>query len=237
MRKALLFLIVLVVMSAKTVYAQTATTISAPVPPPPNLNTYSVSFEADPIRKWWPTAPNSVQQIDAALWKDSDGTLVQNFSNVSAVWQVDPNFLTITDTSSNYFAVCPVVTAGGRPCIHFAAHVITQGLGSTAIKLTITDPRTRQVAWNQYPLVIYNINPSAYPSSTPYLIVTTAPNYTATPKPTFIPENKVSTEEFKKVQQRVEYLENQVQTQQQQLSQTQSLVQKILSFLQQIFHF
>jgi hypothetical protein len=96
-----------------------------------NLNSYSLSFAT--IHNWWPTANNSVQQIDAAIWKDSDGENVKNFVNLKAEWKFDPNYYQMKDTSSNYFKECPIERVGKRPCINFTVHVITINPGKTNV--------------------------------------------------------------------------------------------------------
>lgn len=210
-------------------------------PTPQDIQSYSLSFESDPISKWWPTAPNSVQQLDAAIWKDSDGTAVKNFTNLRTDWQVDPNYLTVTDTSSSYFDQCPVLTVGNRPCIRFAAHIITRQTGHTGVKLVVTDINTGRQTWNAYPVEIFSVasdqpSPSVtqgMPTLTPIPTQRNGPS----PIPTFYPENQVSTKELKDIQQKVTYLEKKVQNQQQQLEKSQSTLEKILSFLKRFFRF
>jgi len=191
----------------------------------PDIQTYSLSFETDPIRKWWPTYPNTVQQIDAALWKDSDGDNVKNFTALIADWQVDSNYLEITNTTSSYLPVCPLVTVSSRPCIHFAAHVKTKKTGKSAVTLRLTDTKTGRQAWNSYPLEIYQLNEtSPSPSQSPQLV-------------SFVPENHVTEAEFKEVQQQVTYLQTKLDAQQSELTKTQSTLNKIIAFLKRLFHF
>lgn len=195
------------------------------------ISSYSLSFESDPIRKWWPTAPNSVQQIDAAIWKDADGDNVKKFTNISTDWQVDSNYFEIKNTTSSYFDKCPVANVGGRPCIRFAAHVVTKKPGKSTIMLKVTDELSKEVTWNSYPVEIYSlenqtptpVNPSIYPS--PY------------PTPIFIPETKVTDKEFEEVKQKVTYLQTQLENQQKQISGTQRLLDRITNFLKRLFGF
>ncbi|MBP9699711.1 hypothetical protein KBD71_00340 [Candidatus Woesebacteria bacterium] len=196
------------------------------------LDGYSLSFESDPVRKWWPTAPNSVQQIDAAIWKDSDGDNVKKFTDVWAEWQIDSNYLEITNTSSSYFDKCPVPTVSERPCIRFVAHVITKMPGKTGITLRVNDPVTNTQTWNQYPLEIYALN---QPSSTPVMTATSVP--VVKPQPTFIPKKQVTDKEFEEVQQRVTYLQSQVDQQQRELKETQSVLSRVVRFLKGLFGF
>lgn len=194
------------------------------------IRSYSLSFESDPVKKWWPTAPNSVQQIDAALWKDGDGNKVQQFMNIDTVWQVDSSYLEIKNTSSSYFDKCPVPTAGGRPCLRFAAHVVTKKPGKSSIMLKVINKETSDEVWNSYPLEIFSLTspyPTALPSSVP----------SPMPAPTFIPEDQVSAKEFEEVQQKVTYLQSQLDEQQQEIKETRGLLARIVTLLKRIFGF
>ncbi|MBU0974891.1 hypothetical protein KKD03_04280 [Patescibacteria group bacterium] len=197
--------------------------------PESDIQTYSLSFESDPIRKWWPTAPNSVQQIDAAIWKDSDEDNVKNFTAIVADWQVDSTYFEITDTSSSYFSTCPTPTVSGRPCIRFAAHVKTKKTGKTSVMLKVTDTKTGRETWNSYPAEIYSVSAQEtnQPTISPSLL----------PISSFIPENQISNEEFKEIQQKVTYLQSQFNEQQTQIVETQNILQKMLNFLKRLFRF
>lgn len=200
-----------------------------------DLSSYSLSFNTDPMQMWWPTAPNSVQQLDAGIWKDGDGSKVQNFTNLSAEWQVDSNFIEITDTSSAYSATCASVQmAGGRPCIHFAAHAKTKKSGTTYVSLKITDQLTGAEVMNSYPVMIYSV---ASPIPSPTGVTIGSPSPSPVPNPSFIPENRVSTREFEEVQQKVTYLQSQLDQQQSQLNETQNLLTRIYTFLKKLFRF
>lgn len=200
------------------------------------LNSYSLSFHTDPVKMWWPTAANTVQQIDAGIWKDSDGDKVKQFTNLSAEWQVDSNYIEIMDTSSSFSKDCASVRmADGRPCIHFAAHAKTKKPGRTDVTLRVTDTTTGEVLWNSYPVEVYELST---PVPTP--VSTTPPSKgtpTPSPMPSFLPEDKVSTEEFEAVQQKVTYLQSQVEQQQKELERTQSVLSRITSFLRKLFGF
>lgn len=202
---------------------------SGAVSPESNLQSYSLSFESDPIRKWWPTAPNSVQQIDAAIWKDSDGDNVRNFTNLGADWQVDANYLEITNTTSSFFKVCPVVTVSGRPCIMFSAHAVTKKPGQSAISLRVTDNQTGSQTWNSYPLEIFSVNePTVTPSPMPSAA-------SPKPQPTFIPEKRITNDEFQEIQQKVTYLQSQIDQQQAELDETQNVLDRVVNFLKRLF--
>lgn len=197
-----------------------------------DLQSYSLSFESDPIKKWWPTAPNTVQQIEAAVWKDSDGDSVKNFKNLYAEWQVDSSYLEIKNTSSSYFPQCPLPTISSRPCIRFVAHAVTKKPGLSSISLTVTDMISGRQSMNQYPLEIYPIE-----NTPPNPVATPIGSQSASAMPSFIPESKVTDKEFKEIQQKVTYMQSQINQQQQQINQTQSLVGRVVEFLRRIFRF
>ncbi len=210
--------------------SQNYSTSPSPTIPGSDIQTYMLSFESDPILKWWPTAPNTVQQIDAAIWKDSDGDRVKNFTALVAEWQVDSTFFEITNTSSSYFSSCPVKTVSGRPCIRFSTHVKTKKTGKTSIMLKVTDTKTGRLTWNSVPTEIYLI--STETSSPP----TTSPP-SPQPNSSFVPESNVSDQEFREIQQKITYLQSQLDEQKSQLSETQGIVQRIINFLKRLFRF
>lgn len=210
----------------------------------PDLQDYNLSFESDPISKWWPTAPNTVQQIDAAIWKDSDGDTVKSFANLQSEWQVDPYYLTITDTASSFFSRCPVAAAGNQPCIRLAAHVITNNPGDSYITLRVTDSQTGRQAWNSYPLRIYTLEDTSS-SPTPSSSAVETPDEgeqnsvasTPMPEPSFLPKDQVTAQQFENIQQEVLYLQEKIEQQDQELGRVQKLLERITVFFEKLFRF
>ncbi len=194
--------------------------VNAPTQNPNNtgISTYSLSFESDPIKKWWPIASNQYEDITAALWKDSDGANVSKFTNLQTEWQFDPKYISVAWTSSKYFDTCPVPTAGGRPCIYFYASVQPQMPGNTNVQLKVKDGSGEE-AWNAYPLIIENISDN--------------PNPTINPTSVPVPEGS----NYKNLEQKVNLLEQQLQEQNVKIDNTQNTLDKILSFLKKIFRF
>jgi len=220
-------------LSFDTFGSRNYSTIPETVSSSSDIQEYSLSFESDPIRKWWPTAPNSVQQIDAAVWKDSDGDNVKQFTSLTADWQVDSNYFEITNTTSSYFSTCPVPTVSGRPCIRFAAHVKTKKPGNTSIMLKVTDTKTGRQTWNSYPAEVYSLPTASVAFSSPSPTILS----TSQPVSSFIPSNTVSSKEFAEVQQKVTYLQTQLDQQKTAISKTQNLVDRIVTFLKNLFRF
>jgi len=210
----------------------------------PDLNEYNLSFESDPIRKWWPTAPDSVQQINAALWKDSDDDNVKKFTDLQSEWQVDPYFLEITDTNSSYFSRCPIVAAGNRPCIYLTAHAVTKNPGDSYITLRATDNQTGRQTWNSYPLKIYTLSdsdpspiPSTYAVEGPAEGEQNSADPTPIPEPSFIPKDQVTAQQFENIQQDVLYLQEKVEQQEQELGKVQKFLDRISIFFERLFRF
>lgn len=182
------------------------------------LSTYSLSFESEPIRKWWPLAANHSEDVTAALWKDSDGDNVSRFTNLSTEWQFDPKYISVVYTSSKYFDQCPVPTAGGRPCIYFYASVKPNMPGATSVKLTVKD-QSGEEAWNAYPLIIEDISVGVSPTFMPTSIQ--------------VPQGN----EYESLEQKVNMLEAAVSEQDVKLNQTQSVLDRIMLFLKNLFNF
>jgi hypothetical protein len=197
-------------------------------PNPSGLSKYSLSFESDPIRKWWPLAANHFEGIAAALWKDGDGENVQRFTNLQAEWQFDPQYFTVANTSSKYFKTCPIASVGQRPCIYFYATVRPLRAGNTSVQLKTKDGSGEE-AWNAYPVVIDDV------SITPSPIASPVPSAPPSARPTTMPIPSGS--EYKNLEQKVVMLENKVQEQEVKLTKTQGILEKIVSFLKNLFRF
>lgn len=191
---------------------------------PSGLSQYSLSFESDPVRKFWPTPPNHFQGVAAALWKDSDGDNVKRFTNLQAEWIFDPKYFSVSNTSSQYFNQCPIQMVNNRPCIYFYANVATKSPGRTTVQLRVKN-NLGEEAWNSYPVIIDDISQSPAP-------VISAGVNTQTPLPSI-----ASGREYNDLEQKVTMLEKKVQEQDVQIKQTQGLLERILSFLQTFFHF
>jgi hypothetical protein len=203
-----------------------------PIPSKSDLSTYSLSFESDPIRKWWPLAPNHYEDITAALWKDSDGTNVSRFTNLQAEWQLDPQYFSVAYTSSQYFYQCPVITANNRPCIYFYASVRPNKPGTTSVQLKVKDG-TGEEAWNAYPAVIEDISKTPVPTQIP--TETSFPRPLPTPISTSIPIPVGN--EYKNLEQKVTMLEAKIREQDVKLNQAQNILDRIMTFLRNLFNF
>jgi hypothetical protein len=196
----------------------------APSVNPAGLSTYSLSFESDPIRKWWPIAANHFEGVSAALWKDGDGNNVKRFTNLQTEWQFDPQYFTVANTSSEYFETCPIEAVNKRPCIYFYASVRPNKAGNTSVQLKVKDG-TGEEAWNAYPTIIDDVSIQPTPSVKP------SPSI----KPTVMPIPTGN--EYKNLEQKVVMLENKIKEQEVKLNQTQGILEKIIFFLKNLFKF
>lgn len=206
-----------------------------PTPTPSMSNptmSYSLSFSSDPVSAFWPTPPNSVEQMEAFLYKYGDYTSVKQLQNLSTLWTVDPTFLTIKNTGSVYFDRCPQVNKE-FPCIMFYAQIITNQPGKSTVKLRILQANGQELIWNSYPINIINVQPPnqpvvtsqipSYPSYPP-----TTPHIVFTPTPTGQPRN---------YEQEIKYLQEKVAVQEKQIQENTNLLQKVISFLAKFFPF
>lgn len=194
-----------------------------------NSTSYSLSFESDEMQKFWPTPPNHYQQIDAVMWRDGDITSLSQLKNLRAEWAVDPDYVVIGSTDSNYFAKC-IFQRTDLPCLRFAAHIQTRKIGRSSVDLKIYDANNQLLAWNSANLVIYKVdNPSLMPSSQPQSSIAPIAS------PSLAPSPSSNSEQLRQFEQKISYLEDKVNQQEQELKQTKNILERILNFLKRIF--
>ncbi|MFH2019183.1 MAG: hypothetical protein ABII80_01000 [bacterium] len=230
MKKLLISIVAIMVIGIFTtkVTAQTPSTT-------PSLhsegNSYSLSFSSDPLRVWWPSYPNQYQQVDGAMWRDGDFTSLVNLKDLTAVWNFDPNYIVVGNTTSFYENRCNL-NRTDLPCIRFVAHIQTLKLGNTSVNLKIYDKDGQEIVWNSYPIIIYDVSP-ATPSAVPSLAPTSIPG---SPAPTINPSPSptINPNQIREFEQRINYLEKQVSNQQTAIQKINDLLQKILNSLKHL---
>lgn len=131
-----------------------------------DLSKYSLSFAE--IKNWWPTAANSVQQIDAAIWGSSASSAeIRKLVNLNADWGFDNAYYEVTDIANNYHDSCPIKKVGKKPCVVYSAHVVTKKYGKSSVKLTLSSTNGNSI-WNSEPAVIdNNTGATPVPTATP----------------------------------------------------------------------
>lgn len=193
---------------------------------------YSLSFPSEPVSLFSPTPPNHEQQIDAFLWRDGDTVSLKDMENLRAEWKI-PQFVYVQRTSTDYFDNCPAVRTD-LPCIRFKAHVTTQNPGRSFVSLEVFQDQ-QSLAWNSTGLEVMP-EPSPVPQPTSIPGASPRPSQVPSPSPVVSP-SPTPDQNLEEIQQKVLYLEEKVSEQNKQLEQQQSLLDRIIHFLQRFTRF
>lgn len=132
---------------------------------------YNASFEQGSLKRWFPTAPNTVQQIDVVVTSNtlSAEQLSQSASSLHADWIVDPTYVEVIEKRQQYAATCPYIYTN-QPCIHFLAHVRTLKTGATGVRTEIKNSANDIIVWNADTIVISDTSSSNFLMSFPFLV-------------------------------------------------------------------